>query len=93
MRSCFELFFSYWYEYNEVYDLITSSPDFKVVEKEPSKNISFITCIENQNDFSDIFKELEDSMLFRELINKFATIPKFKLEKGRLSLQKYRRWL
>jgi len=61
MRSCFELFFSYWYEYNEVYDLITSSPDFKVVEKEPSKNISFITCIENQKDFSDIFKELEDS--------------------------------
>jgi len=114
------------YEYNDVYDLIMSSPDFKVVEKKPPKNISFITCVEDQKEFSDIFKKLEDSMLFRELINKWATeglneilnyvyfytepmidtkrkekldfskinkfetIPKFKLEKGKLSTKEIR---
>ena len=114
------------YEYNDIYDQIKSSPDFKVVEKEIPKNISFITCVDDPKDFSDIFKELEDSMLFRELINKWATeelneilnyvyfytepmigtkkkekldfskinkfetIPKFKLEKGGLSSQEIR---
>jgi hypothetical protein len=60
------------YEYNDIYDQIKTSPDFKIITKDLPQKIEVITCISDEKDFSDIFKEPEESLLFRELINKWA---------------------
>jgi hypothetical protein len=60
------------FEYNDIYDQIKNSPDFKIIEKDLPQKIELITLVSDEKDFSDIFKEPEESLLFRELINKWG---------------------
>ncbi len=61
------------HEYNEIYENLKSLPDFRIQKKAlPPLEIDLITCESDEIDFRDIFPNPGDSLLFREIINKWA---------------------
>jgi len=69
------IFYDYgpWaYEYNDIYDKIKASPDFKITEKKVPKNINFITCISDKKEVSEVFERPGDSMVIKRLIDQWA---------------------
>jgi len=69
------IFYDYgpWaYEYNDIYDKIKASPDFKITEKEVPKTINFITCISDKKEVSEVFERPGDSMVIKGLIDQWA---------------------
>lgn len=60
------------YDYNKIYDQIESLPDFKISKKGVPEEAQYISCTSGEIDLGDIFPKPEDSLIFKEIVNKWA---------------------